>query len=106
MKNQKLLEALNNCITHCNYCAGACLREDNVKMMTDCIQTDIACAEICSTTAKLIAMESPFAQAMVEKCKQICEKCADECAKHDHQHCQDCAEACRKCAEACESYAA
>ncbi|PZW40775.1 uncharacterized protein DUF326 [Mesonia algae] len=106
MKNSKLIEALNNCIAHCNYCSDACLNEDNIKMMVDCIRTDRACAEVCSATVKLLAMDSAFAKAMVEKCHEICKQCADECGKHDHQHCKDCAEACKKCADACEAYLA
>jgi len=104
MKNAKLIEALNNCVAHCNYCADACLDEDMVKMMVDCIRTDRACAEICSTTAKLLAANYTDVKAIVEACHKICVKCADECGKHDHQHCKDCAEACRKCADACKTY--
>lgn len=106
MKNSKLIEALNNCIAHCNYCASACLREENVKMMADCIRLDIACAEVCNTTAKLVGMDSSYAKEMVKLCKEICENCADECSSHDHQHCQDCAKACRDCAAACEAFLA
>ncbi|WP_010178156.1 four-helix bundle copper-binding protein [Aquimarina agarilytica] len=106
MKNQKLIDALNKCISHCNYCADACLETDNIKMMVDCIRTDRACAEICATTVKLLAMNSAFAKAMVEKCHEICNQCADECSKHDHQHCKDCADACKKCADACKAYLA
>jgi len=106
MKNSKLIEALNNCVAHCNYCADACLDTDNIKMMVDCIRTDRACAEICSATAKLLASNYADVQGMVEYSRDICEKCAAECAKHDHQHCQDCAEACRKCAAACEEFLA
>ena len=106
MKNSQLIEALNNCVAHCNYCADACLDADDIKMMVDCIRTDRACAEVCSATAKLLATDYANAKGLVEYCKSICEKCADECAKHDHQHCKDCAEACRQCAEACEGYLA
>ena len=106
MKNQKLIEALNNCVAHCNHCADACLDDDMVKMMVDCIRTDRACAEICSTTVKLLAMDSAFAKAMVEKCHEICKQCAEECEGHEHQHCKDCAEACRACAAACKEYLA
>ena len=106
MKNQKLLDALYNCITHCNHCADACLDTDNIKMMVDCIRTDRASAEVCSTTAKLLAMDSAFAKAMVEKCHEICIQCAEECEGHENQHCKDCAEACRACAAACKEYLA
>ncbi|MDG3582529.1 four-helix bundle copper-binding protein [Galbibacter pacificus] len=104
MKNSKLIEALNNCVAHCNYCADACLDSDDIKMMVDCIRTDRACAEVCSATAKLLAANYSDAKEMVEYCHKTCKKCADECAKHDAQHCKDCADACKKCADACEAY--
>tara|TARA_R110002020_G_scaffold303434_1_gene518857 strand:+ start:988 stop:1308 length:321 start_codon:yes stop_codon:yes gene_type:complete len=106
MKNSKLIEALNNCVAHCNYCADACLDEDNLEMMVTCIRTDRACAEICNATAALLAFDHASAKAMVEQCRAICKECAEECEKHDSQHCKDCAEACKKCAEACEAYLA
>lgn len=106
MKNQNLINALNACIAACNYCASKCLSEDDVKMMAACIRTDIICAEVCATTAKLVAMDSSSAAEMVALCQKICKECGDECAKHNHEHCQKCAEACRKCEEACQAYAA
>ncbi|MBT0608102.1 four-helix bundle copper-binding protein [Aequorivita echinoideorum] len=106
MKKQNLIDALYNCIAACNTCASACLGEENVKMMADCIRTDIICAEICATTAKLVAMDSSFAKEMVALCQKACKECGDECAKHDHDHCKKCAEACRKCEDACKTYAA
>ncbi|KVV15689.1 four-helix bundle copper-binding protein [Flavobacterium sp. TAB 87] len=104
MKNTKLIEALNNCAMHCKYCADACLDEDHVKMMVNCIKTDIACAEICTTTAKLLAGNYEDVKSLVQVCLEICKKCAEECEQHDHQHCKDCAAACRSCEAACEAY--
>ena len=106
MRNEKLIQALGNCINHCNYCADACLDEDNVKMMVKCIRTDRVCAEVCSSLAQLLATEYDNVQGLVEYCKQVCMDCANECGQHDHQHCKDCAEACRKCAEACGEFSA
>jgi len=31
MKNSKLIKALNNCASHCNYCADACPDADDIK---------------------------------------------------------------------------
>lgn len=106
MRNQEILGALSNCINHCNHCADACLEEDNVKMMVDCIRTDRACAAVCSAVADVLATKYKDVQGLLDYCVKICEACAKECAKHEHQHCKDCAEACRKCAEACRRYAA
>ncbi len=104
MKNSKLIQALNNCMAHCNYCADACLSEDDIKMMVDCIRTDRACAEICGATATLLASNYGDVKGMVEQCRDICKKCADVCDKHDHQHCKECAKACKECADACEKF--
>ncbi|MDR5591978.1 four-helix bundle copper-binding protein [Christiangramia sp. SM2212] len=106
MRNEKLISALGNCINHCNYCADACLDEDNVKMMKDCIRTDRVCAEVCSTLNQVLATNYKDVQGLVDYCKKVCQACADECGKHDHQHCKDCAKACQECVKACEAYAA
>ncbi|WP_149274203.1 four-helix bundle copper-binding protein [Pareuzebyella sediminis] len=106
MRNEKLIHALGNCINHCNYCADACLDDDNVKMMVKCIRTDRVCAEVCSSLAQILATDYDDVQGLVDYCKKVCEACAVECEQHDHDHCQKCAEACRKCAEACESFTA
>lgn len=106
MKNQEILDTLSNCINHCNHCADACLDEDNVKMMVDCIRTDRTCAAVFSALADVLATNYGNVQGLIDYCIEVCEACAQECAKHDHDHCQACAEACRKCAEACRAYAA
>ncbi len=106
MRNQKLISALGNCINHCNYCADACLDEDDVKMMVDCIRTDRVCAEVCSTLSQVLATKYDDVEGLVEYCKKICQACADECGKHEAQHCKDCAQACRDCVSACEAYLA
>jgi len=104
MRNEKLISALGNCINHCNYCADACLDEDNVKMMVNCIRTDKVCAEACSALSQVLATGYSDVGGLVEYCKKVCEACAKECEGHDHQHCQECAEACRECADACSAY--
>ncbi len=104
MKHFELIKVLSDCVIHCNYCADACLDEDNIKMMVDCIRMDRACAEVCSTTIKLLASEYSDVRGMVEYCYVTCIQCAEECGQHDMQHCQDCAKACRKCAEVCKAY--
>ena len=105
MRNEKLISALGNCINHCNYCADACLGEENVKMMVDCIRIDRVCAEACAALNQILATGYKDVQGLVDYCKKVCKACAEECEKHDHQHCKDCAKACRECVEACESFA-
>lgn len=103
---RRVLDALANCIAHCEYCADACLGEDNIQMMVPCIRLDRDCADICRLTAAFIARNSPHAPHVMKECLEICQKCHDECAKHQHQHCQECAKACQECIDACKSYQA
>lgn len=106
MRNQEILNKLSNCINACNYCADACLDEDNVKMMVQCIRIDRVCASVCATLADVLATKHKNVKGLLDYCIQICEECAQECEKHEHQHCKDCARACRECADACRKYAA
>lgn len=99
--NDELIKKLDICIAACNYCASACLKEEHVKMMAQCISNNIDCAEVCRTAAVLLARDSKHGKHLLRECIELCNICADECSKHDHDHCQACAKACRECAEAC-----
>lgn len=107
MDNEQLIEILNKCAATCSYCAAACLGEDDVKMMTDCIRLDMDCADICRTTVGLLARGSKHGKHLLKECIEICDLCAAECAKHAGKmdHCRECAEVCRDCRAACEDFA-
>jgi len=101
--NQSLIDALSHCAAACNFCVSACLDEQVVTMLTDCIKIDMDCAAICTLTASFVARNSAHARHLLPECVEICNKCATECEKHSHmEHCKVCAEACRQCAAACE----
>ncbi len=106
MKNENLIHALGNCINHCNYCADACLDEEDVKKMVDCIRSDRVCAEACAALIQILAINYDNVRGLVSYCEEVCRKCAEECEKHDTQHCKDCAKACRECEQACKQFAA
>lgn len=103
-KENPLVVSLQNCIAACEYCAHACLDEENLSSMIQCIKTDRDCADICATTVRLLIRDSSQKMAMVELCAEICGQCAEECENHDHDHCKQCAKACRKCEEECKKY--
>ncbi|WP_369427823.1 four-helix bundle copper-binding protein [Membranihabitans maritimus] len=104
MENLDLIKILNDCAAHCNYCADACLDEDDPRKMIDCIRTDRACAVICTATANLLSTNFSDIRALINYCSDICKKCAQECEMHDNQHCKECAASCRECSDACLSY--
>ena len=48
------LEASAACATICSSCADACLAEESVADLRDCIRTDLDCADVCAATAALL----------------------------------------------------
>ncbi|RWZ60570.1 four-helix bundle copper-binding protein [Halobacillus fulvus] len=104
-KYQSVIEALHRCMEACNHCYDACLKEEDVKHMADCIRLDRECADMCGFLEQALVRNTPFASELAEVCAKICQACGDECGKHDHDHCQQCAEACHACADACRSIA-
>jgi len=104
-QNQDLIDALIKCAQACEQCFDACLSEQDIQMLAECVRLDKDCAAICSFTASLLNTGSAYAGELVDICSDVCAGCARECEKHDHDHCRVCAEACRKCEEACENFA-
>ncbi len=103
---KKSIEACLKCAAICNHCASACLQEDDVKMMGNCIQTDMECAALCYAAAQVMSIGGQNAAALCKLCADACEACAAECGNHETEHCKECAEACRACAEECRAMAA
>jgi hypothetical protein len=106
METNKVLRELNACATLCNICYQECLKEEDVKMLAQCIQLDRDCADICQLAASYFARGSAHTEKLLRFCADICEQCAEECGKHSHDHCEKCAMACRTCAEMCRAYRA
>ncbi len=103
--NHEVIKKLDICVAACNFCASACLKEDDVKMMVQCVRLDMDCAEVCKTTAILLARDSQHGKHMLKECIELCEACAEECGKHKYDHCQACAKACKECADTCKAAA-
>lgn len=103
-RHKELIAGLRNCESAALTCAAECLKEEDVSMLTDCIRTDLSCADFCNFTARLLLREEPRASDVVRICMEVCKECADECEQHDHDHCKKCAEACRECEKLCKEY--
>jgi hypothetical protein len=101
------IDALISCAEACTACADACLSEKSVADLTKCIRTDLDCADICGTTARVLSRHTGYdaniSRALLEACAVACKACGDECWSHAnmHEHCRICAEACRACETAC-----
>lgn len=95
------------CQRACNHCYDACLNEEDIKMVANCIRTDRDCADICGMVVSFSDRDSEIFKDLVALCAKICDVCATECEKHEHMsHCQACAVACRECEAACREFLA
>ncbi|WP_413452867.1 four-helix bundle copper-binding protein [Georgenia phoenicis] len=103
----RAIDALVACAQACTACADACLSEDSVAELRACIRSDLDCADVCETTARVLSRQTAYdadvTRAVLEACIQVCRACGNECASHaeHHEHCRICADACRACEQAC-----
>jgi hypothetical protein len=101
------IDTLIACSEACTACADACLSEDTVAELTKCIRTDLDCADICATTARVLSRHTGYdaniSRTLLEACAMACASCAEECGRHAtmHEHCRICADACRTCEQTC-----
>ena len=110
--NRALLEAIDEayaCAQACTSCADACLAEDMVAQLRQCIRLNLDCADVCAATATISTRRAganeEVIRQMLDVCVTACGLCADECERHasKHEHCRICAEACHRCADACQA---
>jgi hypothetical protein len=104
------IRVASDCDATCTLCADACLSEDKVSMLVECIRLNLNCADTCAATARVAArlteMDSAAMRHQLESCAQACSVCAGECERHasKHEHCRICAEACRDCESECREF--
>lgn len=103
------VELLVDCAQACTACADACLSEGMVPELTKCIRTNLDCADVCDTTARVLSRHTGYdaniSRTLLQACIAACAACAQECGQHaaQHEHCRVCAESCRSCMTACEA---
>lgn len=112
--NDALIRCIEECFACaqiCESCADACLAEDMVAELRQCIRLNLDCADICLATGRLAIRRAGGNERsislMIRACEDICKRCGEECSRHAgmHGHCRICAESCRACAAACASAA-
>lgn len=102
------IEECYDCAQTCTVCADACLGEESVATLAQCIRLNLDCADICAAAGAMASRRTGSNEAVLisslQACAAACRSCGDECAKHarHHEHCKICAEACRRCADACD----
>lgn len=110
LDTQKLADSIAACLEcaqTCTACADACLAEEMISDLRDCIRLNLDCADICAATGSILSRRTgsnlTTVKAALEACRTACAECGAECVKHAnmHEHCRVCAEACRRCEQAC-----
>jgi hypothetical protein len=104
-QHESCIRACLECAQECEHCATACLEEQDVSAMAECIRLDRDCSAICFMAAAYMSRDSRFATEICRICADICDACGQECRRHETEHCQRCAEACERCAEECRQMA-
>ena len=103
----RCIEECLSCAQVCTVCADACLAEEMVAQLRQCIRLNLDCADLCDATARLASRRTgsntELLRQVIEACATACRLCGEECARHAdrHEHCRICAEACRACEQAC-----
>jgi hypothetical protein len=75
--------------------------------LTKCVRTNLDCADICGTTARVLSRHTGYdanlTRSLLDACATAGKTCGDECEQHAkmHEHCRICADACRTCEQAC-----
>ena len=109
--NQELIEAIDAayaCAQTCTSCADACLAEQTVAELRQCIRFNLDCADVCAATATLgnrrTGSNEEVIRKMLDACIAACRICGAECQRHaaTHEHCRICADSCRECEAACQ----
>jgi hypothetical protein len=110
--NEALIDAIDAayaCAQTCTSCADACLAEDMVTQLRQCIRLNLDCADVCGTFATLGSRRTGSNEDVIRKlldaCITACRLCGQECERHasKHDHCRVCADSCRRCEAACQS---
>ena len=103
------IEACLDCLQVCTTCADACLSEQSVEELVQCIRLDLDCAVLCHAVATMASRRTGENEEILRKtfelCAEACRLCAEECRKHahTHRHCSICAETCLDCERACRA---
>lgn len=106
----QLNEALATAIRHIMYatpitasCADACLAEEGVADMRQCIRLCSDTSDICAMATIVATRRTGENVAVLRQALELvvsaCDTCASECETHEMDHCRQCATMCREVAD-------
>jgi hypothetical protein len=106
------LDACTACSAVCNEASQHCLLElqkgsEHREHHARSHHLAMDCALMCSTSATLIARQSPLMAAQCNACAEACRQCGDECEKIQNvaEIMRECTRICRECERTCREMA-
>ena len=103
------IEACHEAAAASSVCADACLGEESVPDLRECIRRDLDAADVLVAAAKVLgrqyAVDLGLTRVLLEAATVAAKKCAEECEKHAemHVHCAVCAQSCRRAEAGCRA---
>nr|WP_156269926.1 four-helix bundle copper-binding protein [Kocuria sediminis] len=107
-------ECLEACVETAQVCliaADACVEEDAVAELRECLRAEQDCASICTATAQVLARRGfpepgdgrAVLVPLLESCRAAARDCREVCLRRAevYEHCALAAEACARCVQAC-----
>ncbi len=92
--------ACEQSITHCLCKGGKQAAPVHIHLLSDC-------ADLCRTSATMMARSSRFYARHCALCADVCKACEESCEQFgDDAQMRACADACRACHEACQEMGA
>jgi hypothetical protein len=106
-KMKRCIQLCQDCHATCAQMIDHCLRLGGRYAAADHLLLLMDCAQMCTTTADIMARESSFHDRTCGLCSELCRLCAESCEQvaGDEQMVKQCAELCRRCAGSCERMA-
>ena len=103
----RCIDECYDCAQSCVICADACLGEEMVQSLLQCIRLNQDCADICTAAGAVASRRTGSNEGVIrltlQACAEACRLCAEECERHAdmHEHCRICADNCKRCEAAC-----
>lgn len=107
-------ECMDACLDTAQTClvsADACVEEDAVAELRECLRAEQDCAAVCTATAAVLARLGfpapadgrPVLLPLLEACRAASQACREACEKHTdaYEHCAVAAESAARCEQAC-----
>jgi Cys-rich four helix bundle protein (predicted Tat secretion target) len=104
--HKALVEAALHCVNKGEVCLNHCVTQmgSGDTSLKDCLATVAVMLPMCTTLARVAAMDAKRLKDIAAVCIDICRDCEEECRKHEQHHaeCKACAESCAACIAECK----